>query len=316
MRFGVINNIMYQIIDDPEEENRRESGFSIWPFLIGALLAAIVFFFVWILSPGSPAQPGQSVETAAARAAYLKALSEPTPALRRARLLDFQRSYPDSDRSLAIRDQLDVIQRDELADWEALISKVYDVRADADEKREALAQYEAKWNRALLGGRGEELDTLTKEIDETAAAQPLPDRNLKDVESPIPETLPSDTLAGAPPIYRQPVYIPPPPPKPVAPVVKDVVIQPTVRRNVSPNYPRNARRRNIEAIVIVSMNINAKGRVDMTEIISVDASRYERDFIKAAERAAKRTRFNPKTVNGKAVPAVGVRKRYIFRSDN
>jgi len=306
---------MYQVIDDPEEENRYESGFSIWPFLIGAVLAGIVFFFVWVMSPGSQTQPGETIETPLARAEYLKAISEPTPALRRARLLDYQRAYPETDRGYAIADQLEVIQRTELADWEKLTAKVYDVRADADEKREALIEYETKWNRALLGGRGEELDVLTTEIDETAAAQPLPDRNLKNVESPIPETLPSDTLAGAPPRFEQPVYIPPPP-KETAPIVKDVIIQPKVRRNVSPNYPRKAHRRKVDAIVVIAMNINAKGRVEMTEVISIEAERYERDFIKAAERAALRTRFHPKTINGKPVPAVGVRKRYIFRAED
>jgi len=305
---------MYQTIDDPEED-RRNAGFSIWPFLIGAVLAGVVFFFVWLFSPGTPADPGQSVETPASRAAYLQALAEPAPALRRARLLDYQRAYPDTDRAAAVTDQLDIIQQAELADWEALTTKVYDVRAQAEEKQAALTAYEAKWNRALLGGRGDELDTLAQEIDETAQAQPLPDRSLDNVDSPIPQNLPSDTLAGAPPSIFQPVYTPPPPPQRL-PSTKDVVVQPTVKRNTSPRYPRNARRRNIGAIVTVAMNIDEKGRVSQTEIISVEAERYERDFIKAAERAAMRTRFNPKTVNGEVVPAVGVRKRYIFRAED
>ena len=45
---------MYQVIDDPNDEPRKPDGFSIWPFLIGAILAAIVFFFVWLFSPGKP----------------------------------------------------------------------------------------------------------------------------------------------------------------------------------------------------------------------------------------------------------------------
>ena len=69
-------------------------------------------------------------------------------------------------------------------------------------------------------------------------------------------------------------------------------------------------------MVVVEMNIDDEGRVAFTDIVSIDAQRYARDFAKAAERAAKRTRFNPKTVNGKAVAAVGVRKRYIFRPSN
>lgn len=307
---------MYQVIDDPEEEARQERGISVWPFLIGAVLAAIVFFTVWLASPGSPTQPGQSVETPASRAAYLRALSETNPAFRRARLLDFQRVYPDTDRAGAIIDQLDVIEAAELADWDALTDRIYDVRAETEEKQAALKTYETRWNGALLGGRGEELDALRDEIEETADSQSLPDRSLNDVDSPISTTLPSDALAGAPPLLNAPVFIPPPPPPPPQNIVKDVVIQPTVRRNVSPRYPRNAQRRGIEAIVVVAMNIDPDGRVAMAEIVSVDAERYERDFGRAAERAARRTRFNPKTINGEAVPARGIRKRYIFRAQD
>jgi len=305
---------MYQVIDDPNDEPSKTSSFSIWPFLIGAILAAIVFFFVWLFSPGKPSQAGQTIETPASRATYLKALSEPTPALRRARLLDFKTAYPESDRIDAITDQIDIIQRAELIEWEILTAKVYDVRADADDKRAALAQYEARWNRNLMGGRGEELDALVAEIDETADAQPLPDRKLENLESPISETLPSDR-----PIYRQPViiYTPPAPtPEVPLPVAKDKIVQPSVRRNVSPRYPRSAQRRKIGAVVVVAMNIDDEGRVKQTDIVSVDAQRYARDFAKAAERAAKRTRFNPKTVNGEPVAAIGVRKRYIFRPNN
>lgn len=306
---------MYQVIDSPEDDIQPDSRFSIWPFLIGAVLAGIVFFFVWLFSPGSPSQPGISLESPASRDAYLYALSEPSPALRRARLLDYQRVYPDTDRAGAIIDQLDVIQAAELADWEALTASVYDVRAAAEVKEEALAAYEAKWNGALLGGRGEELDVLRAEIDETAKAQPLPDRTLDKTDSPIPETMPSDRLAGAPPIYAPVTFLPKPEPEPILqPVNTDIVVQPTVRRNVSPRYPRSARRRKVEAVVIVSMHIDANGRVALTEIISTEAERYARDFEKAAERAAMKTRFNPKTINGKPVPAADVRKRYIFRA--
>jgi TonB family protein len=96
---------------------------------------------------------------------------------------------------------------------------------------------------------------------------------------------------------------------------KEVIVQPKIRRNVSPNYPRSARRRNIGAIVTVEMDINTEGRVESVETVTIETERYAKDFRRAAERAAKRTRFHPKTVNGQPVPAFGVRKRYIFRSN-
>ena len=65
--------------------------------------------------------------------------------------------------------------------------------------------------------------------------------------------------------------------------------------------------------MVVTMDINEKGKVEAVDTVSVQAERYEKEFRRASERAAKRTRFHPKTINGKAVPAKGVRKRYIFK---
>ncbi|MEP3655389.1 MAG: energy transducer TonB [Litorimonas sp.] len=308
---------MYQVIDEQDDEDLAAGrGFSVLPFLIGAVLAGIVFFIVWLMSPGQQIEPGVSVETPASRAAYLTALSEPNPAVRRARLMDYQRVYPDTDRSAAIETQLDVINAAELEDWDFLVQAVYDERAPLGDKQTAMADYEKLWNGRLLGGRGEELESLRNILDETKAVDALPDRSLDPGESPISEAIPSDVLAGAPPSMAVtfPVFEPQPDTQPSS-STKDVVVQPTVRRNRSPNYPRSAKRRNIGAIVVVAMNIDDKGRVASVDIVDIEAERYQKEFIRAAERAAKRTRFNPKTVNGKPVPAIGVRKRYIFRSE-
>ncbi len=308
---------MYQLIDDPEEEERgTQPRASIFPFVIGALMAGAVFFAVWLASPGQPTTPGQTVETPASRAAYLTALKEPNPAFRRARLLDYQREFPDTDRADAIQDQLDVINASEQQDWDALTRSIYSARAEIEDKRASLIAYETRWNGRLLGGRGEELETLRGILDDATASAALPDRSLEPGKSPIPDSVPSDILAGAPPqmavtfpIYEPPVELP------TTETAKAVIVPARIRRNVKPSYPRSAQRKKIGAIVTLSMNINEKGRVAMTEIISVEADRYEKEFTRAAERAAMRTRFHPKTIDGKAVPAVGVRKRYIFRTN-
>lgn len=308
---------MYQVIDEDEDEDFGAKGrFSVLPFVIGAILAAIVFFAVWLMSPGQQIAPGQTVETPASRAAYLTALAEPQPALRRARLLDYQRVYPDTDRNDAIANQLDVINAAELKDWDALTQSVYDDRAPLEEKRAAMERYESRWNGNILGGRGDELTELRTILDETKAVDSLPDRSLEPGESPISDSVPSDILAGAPPnmAVTFPVYEPDRD-RATSQIREDVIIQASVRRNVSPNYPRSAKRRNIGAIVTVSMDIDESGRVDSVEIIEIEAERYAKDFRRAAERAAKRMRFNPKTINGEPVPAFGIRKRYIFQSD-
>ncbi len=310
---------MYQVIDDQDEEELgQQPGFSVLPFIIGAILAGLVFFVVWLMSPGTQTSPGYTLETPASRSAYLKALAEPDPAVRRARLMDYQRIHPDTDRSDAIAGQLDIINAAELKDWESLVQTVYDDRLPIEDKAVAVTAYETRWNGRLLGGRSEELSELRLIIDETKPIEVFPDRKLEPGESPISEEIPSDTLAGAPPRMAKTFPIPEPetaPPPVVIEVPKDKIVQPSVRRNSSPNYPRSAKRRKIGAIVVVAMDINEKGKVDFVETLDVQAERYKKDFRRAAERAAKRTRFHPKTINGEAVPAKGVRKRYIFRAN-
>ena len=304
------------MIDEQDEEDLAPAArLSILPYIIGAILAALVFFIVWLMSPGQKIAPGQTVDTPASRSAYLSALAEPQPALRRARLLDFQRVYPDSDRNGAIAAQLDVINTAELEDWDDLVQIVHNDRLTREDKDQAMASYETRWNGRLLGGRAEELAEIRKMLDQTKTTE-TPDRSLEPGESPISEEIPSDILAGAPPRMAVTFPIPEPEPEPEPEIVvpKDIIVQPSVRRNSSPSFPRSARRKNVGAIVVVSMDIDEKGKVDSVDTISVQAERYQKDFRRAAERAAKRTRFHPKTINGKAVPAKDVRKRYIFRA--
>ena len=281
---------MYQVIDEQDEEDfAPPRGFTVLPFIIGAILAGLVFFGVWLFSPGQQIAPGQTIETPASRAAYLTALSELAPDVRRARLLDYQREYPDTDRNDAIVNQLDVINTAELADWDNLVHAIYDERLPLDEKRMAFAYYETSWNGRLMGGRGEYLEELRAVLDNTKVVDSLPNRALEAGESPISETIPSDVLAGAPPRMAVTFPIPEPEPEPVAsviPVKRDIIVQPSVRKNRSPNYPRSAKRRNIGAVVVVAMDIDERGRVDSVDTIEIEAERYAKDFRRAAERAA------------------------------
>jgi len=232
--------------------------------------------------------------------------------------MDYERTYPDTDRKDAIESQLDVINTAELSDWETLSNNIYSETLKPSEKWSAMADYELRWNGSLLGGRGEELTALKTVLDTEKENEAQPDRTLDPGKSPIPDNIPSDSLAGAPPqmavTFPIPKAPPPPPPPPVE-VVKDIIVQPRVRKNASPSYPRSAKRKNIGAVVTVSMRIDDEGKVREAEVIDIEAERYERDFKKAAIRAAKRTKFHPKTINGKAVPAQDIRKRYIFRGN-
>ena len=73
-------------------------------------------------------------------------------------------------------------------------------------------------------------------------------------------------------------------------------------------------RRKVDAVVTLKLNIDEKGKVAMTELVNVNAARYKKDFVKAAERAAMRTRFHPKTVDGTPQAAIGIVKRYRFEA--
>jgi len=310
------NCIMYQVIDDHDDEDlEAPRGVSILPFIIGTLLAGLVFFAIWLFMPAQDTSIGKSAESPASRAAYLVALSEHNPAVRRARLMDYQLTYPNSDRRDAIESQLDVINSTELVEWQTLSDSIYSDSLKVEEKWSAMADYELLWNGSLLGGRGDELVTLKQVLDTSKPIDDLPDRRLEASESPISKDIPSDVLAGAPPQIVVPSR-PIPTPPPVAPVIelpKDVISMPRVRKNVSPKYPRNAKRKGIGAIVTISMDIDEDGRVDEAELVEIEAERYSKDFVRAARRAAKKTRFHPKTVNGQAVPARDIRKRYIFQ---
>ena len=121
----------------------------------------------------------------------------------------------------------------------------------------------------------------------------------------------SKILAGAPPSASVPIID-----RPVA-VVETESIEPVIERlrvkkASSPIYPSRALRRGIPALVKMRLNVNDRGRVEMVEVVSVKAERYERDFIRASKRAARRIRFHPKTVDGVAVPVSGVEKSFLF----
>jgi hypothetical protein len=233
--------------------------------------------------------------------------------MRRARLQDFITTYPESDYIHAVEAQLDIINGHESAAWIAVTDEVFSAKVNRDDKLQALDNFEEQWGGSLLGGRDSEIQELRAEIMDTAETPEIPSRRLTDLESPIPETIPDTLLAGGPRPTAPPPVLRPIEPKPAPTKVVELnIIQPKVRRSSTPRYPRKAMRREVGAVVTLKLNIAERGKVAMTELISVEAKRYEKDFIKAAERAAMRTRYHPKTVDGKPQAAIGILKTYRF----
>jgi protein TonB len=88
---------------------------------------------------------------------------------------------------------------------------------------------------------------------------------------------------------------------PAAPVSPDALaeyaqVAPLVR--MPPRYPRTASRRGIEGVVKVAFTITKEGRVVNPRVLSSNPVGV---FDKAALRAIKKWKFNPKIVNGQAV---------------
>jgi len=289
---------VYQSIDDPQDEldalERGDKRLLIWFFT--ALCLVLVFAIVYWTSPGPAANKPLNDNLLAEQATYHKAISEIAAPMRRARLQDFTMTYPQSHYMNGVEAQLDVINAHEAKEWTEVTDRIFAPDTLRAEKLATLDSFEAEWGGSLLGGRDDEIRDLRNEILQTEDVLKTPSRKLTDLKSPIPKTVPDSMLAGGP--------------RPVAP--QPTIVQPKIRRSVTPRYPRKAMRRKIDAIVTLKLNIDEKGKVAMTELVDVQASRYEKSFIKAAERAAMRTRFHPKTVGGVPQAATGVVKRYRF----
>ena len=220
--------------------------------------------------------------------------------------------YPENPRRSAAQAQLDILNDAADRDWQATLTVAYDPRIDLESRRAAVDAYQDKWGR-YLGARDEEIAKLREDVEALPTGENRPDRTLpRDPDQYA--GIPDDRLAGG--LFGERIRFRPLDRTPSTPGYNDgPVVAPRVVRNETPRYPRRALRRGEEAIVTLSLTIDERGRVSEVELIDVDADRYEEDFIRAAERAALRTRFDPQRVGGVAVEARGIQKRYRFEMD-
>jgi TonB family protein len=271
--------------------------------------------FVSVMSMPSTTDGGTVTDDSEnSRAAYLAALGETSPALRRARLADFALTYPQDSRTDIVGAQLSVLDAHEASDWAAVTDVLYDRGVSNLDRIASLDAYEAKWGPNLLGGRDDEIAALRERLSKVEDTPP-PSRALEEDGSPIPSSIQGSTMAGGPIAQTQPVIVLPPVTTydPAPPAVRTPVeTSPRVIRSRRPRYPRAAQRRGIGAVVELEMDVSAKGRVDDVRIVRVEAERYGKEFARAAERAAKGTRFSPRLLDGEAVSTRAVRKRFRF----
>lgn len=217
------------------------------------------------------------------------------------------------------RAQIAVLTRHENESWAKTSRAVYNVHHNKRQIQTALSYYTRQWGvelrvnrladieRTLLGGLG--LDALTSANDEDIAL-PL---GVSPVKASRFKSNGKVEMVGKAPI--RPARVAPQTALPT-PIASSGIVNVRPKRSPAPRYPSRAKQRKIDAVIVIAMDINAKGRVEKTHLISVEAPRYRKDFVRAAKQAAKRSRFSPKTINGRPVPVKAYRRTYRFNAND
>ena len=304
-------------MDEPEEVeiddhlDGDQSGGGVKPaknrLWMYTVLGAAFLLTGLAITIGRTTQPVISVHTEnpETQSAYHLILSEMRTGVRLVKLDEFISEHADSNYIPTARAQRAALKEQEELAWSELTDQLFDVEIEPEAKQKAIAKYTDAWGTLVRAGNLEELNKESTDEDEPGF-KPITKK------SRFAGKGDAGDLVGAP-IVRQPVR---PPTRPIAPRTRPgspVIVDAKVRSKKSPTYPRSAKRRKIPGYVTLALDIDRRGRVVDTRVISVEARRYERDFVKAATRAAKRTRFHPKTINGRAVPTRGFVQRYAFK---
>ena len=81
--------------------------------------------------------------------------------------------------------------------------------------------------------------------------------------------------------------------------------------HAQPEYPVRAADRGIEGYVVVEFDVTVLGTVENVSVIESSNDMFN----KAAIKAASRSRYKPKTVDGTPLPTTGVRKLFRFEME-
>jgi TonB family protein len=85
------------------------------------------------------------------------------------------------------------------------------------------------------------------------------------------------------------------------------VMRSLMKNQVVPNYPKDARRKRIQGMVVLVLAVDEKGRVSNTKVVSGDPL-----LATNTVEAVKRLRFRPYYLNGEAV-ATEAQISYLFK---
>ena len=289
--------------EEQKDEEAAEPQKRKWLALVltfGLIIAAGFIVFRGAEQQSITASTAQNAEQT-----YKRILGETRTGLRLARLDDFLAQYPQSAYVPAARTQRAALKARETMAWAKLADTVYDLDALPADKSLALANYVRQWSQLNRQSQLEALGAdIPSAVDTLTFAKPRSRFNQGE----------DGALAGARQgrIVRPPVTTPQPR---RAAQRSDKTVDVRVRTSRRPVYPRKAFRKGINAQITLALDIDEDGRVAHVRVVSASASAYKNKFIKAAKRAARRSRFHPKTVNGQAVASSGYLRNYTFRAE-
>jgi len=292
-----------------------------------AIALAIIAFMYLLEQRTGEAASRLDIPQRTASQVYADAERLEAPALRQRALRNFVKAYPDAPEAQRAKIEIEELELVESRDFAGLTETFYDISAPRKDKVLALEAFTALWGKsrfsdeitAMENKLGEEFRPQDRRMDESLGANPaLAGQRIQKIAEPDiqNETLArdSDMLAGgiviAPEVIVEPVMPAP------APRVLPKIIEASVKKDATPRYPRRALSRDIEAVVVVAMDIDTQGKVQDARVIKPPTGRYVRDFNRAAIAAAKRTTFNPKMVDGKASPTNGYVRTYNFELED
>lgn len=267
---------------------------------IAAFVLASLILIALFRPPTAPVQSSIPYSTTEKNHAdYQRVLGEMHTGLRLARLTDFLEHTPGSTDIKSARIQQSVLQMHEQRAWAVLSETIYSLEANVEDKTSAREHYITYWSKLI---RPQQLSTLAI----TPPIQLVTDETGQDAET---DRVKTTSLAGGPKKKKRRARTQK---KRIKKNTKARTVKARIKKVRKPVYPSRAQNRGIEAVVMLSLTIDTHGRVTRVRTLEVNAERYRSDFIRAAKRAARRTRFHPKTIGDKPVETTGFKRRYRF----
>ncbi len=303
--------------------SRTRHSFSL-SIVLSIVLAGFVFYHL-LGRTTDDAQSRLNIDVRPAETVYNEAAQIETPTLKLRALRNFKAAYPSSPQADTAREGIETLEADEHSAWTGVTEIYYDVTKSAAQKRDVLEAFKGQWDggsyseEILIMEEQLEQDTpKSRKLNEATGTVPglagsdikLPRRSNSRIQS---AAISDDALAGDLPMAKT-YPIPMAETLPLKPA--QTIIDAKVTKDSRPSYPSRAQRRGDEGDVTISMDIGIDGKVIDARVVKAATGKYASDFGKAAIRAAKRTRFSPKTIDGEPAPTNGFTRIYKFRLED